>query len=93
LLILLKKLLILQSFYRKKIQILLSTFKPWLLQKELSWRKKLRALYDLQLIDSRIDEIRNVRGIVFRSGRFEDEVAGLTTRLEKITKRFSNYWR
>jgi hypothetical protein len=60
--------------------------------KELCWRK-LRALYDLQLIDSRIDEIRNVRWIVFRSGRFRRWSGGLTTRLEKITKRFSNYWR
>jgi len=30
-------------------------------KKEVSVEQKLRALYDLQLIDSRIDEIRNVR--------------------------------
>ena len=30
--------------------------------KELSVEEKLRALYDLQIIDTRIDEIRNVRG-------------------------------
>ena len=29
---------------------------------EVTVEDKLRALYDLQLIDSRIDEIRNVRG-------------------------------
>ena len=29
---------------------------------EVSVEDRLRALYDLQLIDSRIDEIRNVRG-------------------------------
>ena len=29
---------------------------------EITVEDKLRALYDLQLIDSRIDEIRNVRG-------------------------------
>ena len=31
-------------------------------KKEISIEKKLRALYDLQLIDSRIDEIKNLRG-------------------------------
>jgi len=29
---------------------------------EVTVEKKLRALYDLQLIDSRIDEIKNLRG-------------------------------
>ena len=29
---------------------------------ETTVEEKLRALYDLQLIDSRVDEIRNVRG-------------------------------
>ena len=29
---------------------------------EVTVEDKLRALYDLQLIDSRVDEIRNVRG-------------------------------
>ena len=31
-------------------------------KKEVTVEERLRALYDLQLIDSRIDEIRNVRG-------------------------------
>jgi len=31
-------------------------------KKEISVEDKLRALYDLQLIDSRIDEIKNLRG-------------------------------
>ena len=53
--------------------------------KELSVEEKLRALYDLQLIDSRIDEIRNVRGeLPLEVEDLEDEVAGLTTRLEKL---------
>jgi hypothetical protein len=30
--------------------------------KELTVEEKLRALYDLQLIDKRIDEIRGIRG-------------------------------
>jgi hypothetical protein len=29
---------------------------------EISVEEKLRSLFDLQIIDSRIDEIRNVRG-------------------------------
>ena len=29
---------------------------------EITIEEKLRALFDLQLIDSRIDEIRNIRG-------------------------------
>ncbi|RZJ67533.1 MAG: hypothetical protein EOO45_15350 [Flavobacterium sp.] len=53
--------------------------------KELSVEDKLRALYDLQLIDSRIDEIRNVRGeLPLEVDDLEDEVAGLSTRLEKL---------
>ena len=53
--------------------------------KELSVEEKLRALYDLQLIDTRIDEIRNVRGeLPLEVEDLEDEVAGLTTRLEKL---------
>lgn len=54
--------------------------------KELSVEEKLRALYDLQLVDSRIDEIRNVRGeLPLEVEDLEDEVAGLSTRLEKLT--------
>lgn len=46
---------------------------------------RLRALYDLQLIDSRIDEIRNVRGeLPLEVLDLEDEVAGLNIRLEKL---------
>jgi predicted nucleic acid-binding Zn-ribbon protein len=53
--------------------------------KELSVEEKLRAIYDLQLIDSRIDEIRNVRGeLPLEVEDLEDEVAGLSTRLEKL---------
>jgi predicted nucleic acid-binding Zn-ribbon protein len=53
--------------------------------KELSVEDKLRALYSLQLIDSKIDEIRNVRGeLPLEVEDLEDEVAGLTKRLEKF---------
>ncbi|RSK42025.1 zinc ribbon domain-containing protein [Mangrovimonas spongiae] len=54
-------------------------------KKELTVEERLRALYDLQLIDSRIDEIRNVRGELPLEVRdLEDEVEGLNTRLEKL---------
>ena len=54
-------------------------------KKEVTVEDRLRALYDLQLIDSRIDEIRNVRGELPLEVRdLEDEVAGLNIRLEKL---------
>jgi len=54
-------------------------------KKEVTVEERLRALYDLQLIDARIDEIRNVRGeLPLEVEDLEDEVAGLTKRLEKI---------
>ena len=41
---------------------------------------KLRALYDLQLIDSRIDEIVNLRGeLPLEVEDLENEIAGLNT--------------
>jgi predicted nucleic acid-binding Zn-ribbon protein len=53
--------------------------------KEMSVEDKLRALYNLQLIDSRIDEIRNVRGeLPLEVQDLEDEVAGLKARSEKL---------
>lgn len=52
---------------------------------ELSVEERLRALYDLQLIDSRVDEIKNLRGELPLEVRdLEDEVEGLNTRLEKL---------
>lgn len=55
--------------------------------KELSVEEKLRAIYALQLIDSKIDEIRNVRGeLPLEVEDLEDEVAGLTKRLEKLNE-------
>ena len=53
--------------------------------KEVNVEDKLRALYTLQLVDSKIDEIRNVRGeLPLEVDDLEDEVAGLSTRLEKL---------
>lgn len=52
---------------------------------ELTVEERLRALYDLQLIDSRVDEIRNIRGELPLEVRdLEDEVEGLNTRMEKL---------
>ncbi|WP_322549595.1 zinc ribbon domain-containing protein [Flavobacterium psychraquaticum] len=53
--------------------------------KEVNVEDKLRALFTLQLVDSKIDEIRNVRGeLPLEVDDLEDEVAGLSTRLEKL---------
>ena len=52
---------------------------------EVTVEKKLRALYDLQLIDSRIDEIKNLRGeLPLEVEDLENEIAGLNTRLDKV---------
>lgn len=46
---------------------------------------KLRALYQLQEIDSKIDEINRLRGeLPLEVKDLEDELAGLQTRIEKI---------
>jgi len=52
---------------------------------EVTVESKLRALYDLQLIDSRIDEIVSLRGeLPLEVEDLENEVAGLNTKSEKI---------
>ena len=54
-------------------------------KKELTVEERLRALYDLQLIDSRVDEIRNVRGELPLEVRdLEDDVEGFKNRVEKL---------
>lgn len=48
--------------------------------------EKLRALYELQLIDTKIDKIRLIRGeLPLEVQDLEDEIEGLQTRLEKLT--------
>lgn len=60
-------------------------------KKEVTVEEKLRALYDLQLIDSRIDEIRNVRGeLPLEVEDLEDEVAGLNTRVDNLAQDVTN---
>ncbi|MDO5616887.1 MAG: hypothetical protein Q4G16_11895 [Cruoricaptor ignavus] len=52
---------------------------------EISVEEKLRALYDLQIIDSRLDEIRNTRGeLPVEVEDLEIEIEGLQKRAEKI---------
>ena len=54
-------------------------------KKEPTVEEKLRALYDLQLIDSRIDKIRDIRGELPLEVRdLEDDIEGLNTRIEKV---------
>ncbi len=52
---------------------------------EYSVEERLRALYDLQLIDSRVDKIRSVRGeLPLEVQDLEDEVSGLDVRISKV---------
>ena len=54
-------------------------------KKEVSVEDKLRTLYALQLIDCKIDELRNVRGeLPLEVEDLEDEVAGLESRAERL---------
>ena len=53
--------------------------------KESTIEEKLRALYNLQLIDTRIDEIKNVRGeLPLEVEDLDAEIAGLEKRLSNI---------
>ncbi len=52
---------------------------------EFTVEEKLKALYVLQEIDSNIDKIRTIRGeLPMEVTDLEDEIAGLTTRLDNI---------
>ena len=54
-------------------------------KKEVSIEEKLRALYNLQLVDSRIDEIRNMRGeLPLEVEDLDAEVEGLSKRVDKL---------
>ena len=59
---------------------------------EFTVEDKLRALYDLQLIDSRIDKIRSIRGeLPLEVEDLEDEVSGLKVRIEKMNEELEQY--
>ena len=61
-------------------------------KKETTVEEKLRALYDLQLIDTRVDEIRNVRGeLPLEVEDLENEIAGLETRLDKFNEEVADF--
>ena len=59
---------------------------------EYSVEDKLRALYDLQLIDSRIDKIKSVRGeLPLEVEDLEDVVAGLDVRISKFNDELDQF--
>ncbi len=54
-------------------------------KKEITVEDKLRALYDLQLIDSRIDEIKSTRGeLPLEIEDLNDDIAGINKRLDNF---------
>ena len=54
--------------------------------------EKLRALYDLQLIDSRVDQIKNVRGeLPLEVSDLENEINGLEENLTNFDNEISDY--
>lgn len=59
--------------------------------KELTIAEKLKRLYELQLIDSEIDEIGILKGELPMEVRdLEDEIAGLQTRVNRLTTNVSD---
>jgi len=60
-------------------------------KKESTAEQKLRALYNLQIIDSRIDKIRQVHGeLPLEVQDLEDELEGMNLRLTKIEEEISD---
>jgi hypothetical protein len=58
---------------------------------EISVEERLRALYNLQLVDSEIDKIKTLRGeLPLEVQDLEDEIAGLETRLNNIREEVVN---
>lgn len=61
-------------------------------KKGISVESKLRALYGIQLIDSRIDKIHAMRGeLPLEVQDLEDDVVGLETRATNLTNELKNY--
>ncbi len=62
------------------------------IEKESSIEEKLFALYDLQKVVSKIDEIKILRGeLPLEVQDLEDEIMGLTTRIEHFEKEIGEY--
>jgi predicted nucleic acid-binding Zn-ribbon protein len=81
----------LHAFYHKKkpIQLIISSMAK---KKEISVEEKLRSLFDLQIIDSRIDEIRNVRGeLPLEVEDLESEIAGMDLNLEQLNSELNDF--
>lgn len=58
---------------------------------EISIEQRLKALFDLQLIDSEIDRIRTIRGeLPLEVQDLEDEIQGLETRIENLLTELSD---
>ena len=52
---------------------------------DFSMQEKIAALYELQKIDSQIDEINKIKGeLPLEVQDLEDEIAGLNTRIDNI---------
>lgn len=57
---------------------------------EVSVEKKLKALFNLQIIDSQIDKIRSIRGeLPLEVQDLEDDIAGIQTRIDNFTNETS----
>ncbi len=53
-------------------------------------QERIKALYELQLIDSKIDEINKIKGeLPMEVADLEDEIAGLQTRIDKLQEECS----
>ena len=79
------------AFYHKKkpMQLIISSMAK---KKEISVEEKLRSLFDLQIIDSRIDEIRNVRGeLPLEVEDLESEIAGMDLKLEQLNSELNDF--
>ena len=79
------------AFYHKKkpIQLIISSMAK---KNEISVEEKLRSLFDLQIIDSRIDEIRNVRGeLPLEVEDLENEIAGMDDKLQNLTAELDDF--
>ena len=61
-------------------------------KKEISVEEKLRALFDLQIIDSRIDEIRNVRGeLPLEVEDLDNEIAGMNVKMDQLNSDLAEF--
>ena len=61
-------------------------------KKEITVEEKLRALYDLQLIDSRIDAMRLMRGeLPLEVEDLEDDIAAYETRIQKFEEQIAQF--